>query len=76
MKNSFVIHFDNGRIEHFICPCCHFSVDDLTEPEKEITTYYSYRHTEANGWRYTKNIKYCPPKLKLGAWICPDCLKS
>ena len=72
MKNSFIIHWDSGSSEHFICPCCH----DRKIKDKEIPVYYSYRHAGENGWRHTKDIRYCPPEQTLGVWVCPECLKS
>jgi len=68
MKNSMIIEIDDRHIHHFVCPCCRKS-DDRTIP-----VFYSAKHARECGWKYTKNINYCPPEnIEIGAWVCPEC---
>ena len=78
MKNSFVIRWDSGRSEHFICSCCvmRVPIGSTIAIGLCIPTFYSYLHAMENGWRHTKDIRYCPPEEKLGVWVCPDCFEN
>ena len=61
----------NGHVTTFMCPCKDCSID----PESTVPMFYSLKHAEDEGWRFTKDIYYCDPKNKDGVWICPECCK-
>lgn len=73
-----LIHKDNRTFHHCSCFFSSLAMECEIVPEdmkEEIPTYYSEKHAYDNGWRVTKNSKYCPPDQNI-VWVCPVCSES
>ena len=69
--NGVQINYDGGQVQFFLCPVKkprEFSTND------HFDQAYSMTHAEDQGWRSTRDIKYCEPGTNF-ALICPDCAR-
>lgn len=71
-EEMLTIKFDDGSNRFYICAIsgCQGSMDR----GKLIPQFYSYKHAESAGWRFTSDKKYCSLDHELVA-ICPACVK-
>jgi len=64
-----IIKHPSDNKEHFICPNTACDVN----PDKKISTFYSYRHAIDFGWVPTKDTKYSETGEPI--FVCPNCCK-
>lgn len=61
-------------MEHNYVICANKQCADTHSPKKDIIpTFYSPQHAHDEGWRFTKDRRFCSPGQE-DAWVCPDCV--
>ena len=77
MMNAFILDF-GGQRSFFACPCCENKIlNNSISSDNKIPVFYSYSEAIQHGWRFMRDIKFCPPEfVDEGVWVCPECMKS
>lgn len=69
-----MIYRDGEKRHHNICLSCPppSYMDGKDICSETIPIFYSVDHAKDEGWKYTNDIRFCPPDRK-AVWVCPQC---